>query len=112
MKTHHKQISLLPEFDFTPKFPSENTLAARALHLMLKGKKISHPDFESTTSSWRLAAHIHILKKLNWDIQTIEVNHCAAYKPKNRRICRYFLRKEFIRKLKGISGVRDYDIKK
>ncbi len=97
------QGSFFPEPDFNPIFPKRNTLASRALHMMLSGKKISHPDFEDLTSSWRLAAHIFNLNKLGWNVQTIEVNHHAAKKPKNRRICRYFLLLSVIEKLKKIS---------
>jgi len=104
--TGSKQISFLPEPDFTPKLPSKNTLAFRALDLMLKGKKISHPDFEVKTSSWRLAAHIHVLKELGWPVQTIEVIHYVAKKPKNRHIRRYYLTHDVIRKFLKVGGVK------
>jgi hypothetical protein len=99
-----KQMSFLPEPDFNPKFPSRSTLASRALYMMLEGKKISHPDFEGSTSSWRLAAHIYNLNKLGWNVQTIEVDHYTENKPKSRRICLYFLSYEHLKKLKKIAG--------
>lgn len=99
-----KQISFLPEPDFNLILPSKNTLAYRALSMMLQGKKISHPNFQDETSSWRLAAHIHVLKKLGWPVQTIEVIHNAAVKPKSRHICRYFLSHNVIEKFKRNGG--------
>ncbi len=99
-----KQMSFLPEPDFNPKLPAKNTLASRALQMMLNGRKISHPDFEDSTSSWRLAAHIFNLNKLGWKVQTLEVKHCVTKKPKNRRICRYFLSSDVIKKIKKING--------
>jgi hypothetical protein len=99
-----KQISFLPEPEFNPKLPSKNTLAFQALNLMLHGKKISHPDFENDTSSWRLAAHIHCLNKLGWPIQTIDVKHLTLKMPKTRFIHRYFLNKKFIQKYRNFCG--------
>jgi hypothetical protein len=103
-KNKTRQISFLPEPVFNPKFPSKNTLASRALHMMLCGKKISHPDFEDSTASWRLAAHIFNLNKLGWNVQAIETRHCAPQKPKNRRIYRYFLPRDIIQKIKKAAG--------
>lgn len=98
-----KQLSLLPEPDFTPKLPHRNTLSARALSMMLQGRKISHPDFEDKTSSWRLAAHIYNLNKLGWPVQTIEVEHLAEKKPVKRYIRRYYLAREVINKVKEMG---------
>jgi hypothetical protein len=102
--TGSKQISFLPEPDFNPKVPSNNTLAFRALRMMLRGKKISHPDFEGKTASWRLAAQIHILKKMGWPIQTVGVCHLVAKNPKARHISRYFLENKCIMKARKHLG--------
>lgn len=99
-----KQLSFLPELDFTPRLPAKHTLAWGALAMMLKGKKISHPDFEDKTSSWRLAAHIHILNRLGWRIETMSVQHIASKKPRKRYIYRYFLNGKIISKFKKFSG--------
>ena len=63
------QLSFLPEPPYNPKYPKDHTLALRALTLLLTGRKISHPQFEAQTGSWRLAAHVHILKKLGWPVR-------------------------------------------
>lgn len=94
-----EQISFLPEPDYNPKLPPKNTLAYRALILMLQGKSISHPDFEDKTDSWRLAAHIHILNKLGWRVKTVQATHNARKKSVTRHICRYFLSPMFIQKI-------------
>lgn len=64
-----KQMSFLPEPKYNPRMPSENSLAFKALSLLLRGRKVSHPAFEALTGSWRLAAHVHILKRLGWPIK-------------------------------------------
>lgn len=64
-----KQISLLPEPKLNPRMPVNGTLAHQALLLLLEGRKVSHPVFEAYTGSWRLAAHIHLLKRLGWPIE-------------------------------------------
>lgn len=67
-----KQQSLLPEPRYNPKMPPERILAAKALRLMLGGMQITHPEFEALTGSWRLAAHIYILRKLGWPVLVAE----------------------------------------
>ena len=62
------QMSFLPEPPYNPRWPKENTLAEKALQVLLTGKKVSHPQFEVLTGSWRLAAHIYTLKRLGWPI--------------------------------------------
>jgi hypothetical protein len=98
-----KQISFFPESGRLPKLPARNTLAFQALLLLLKGKKISHPDFEDKTASWRLAAHIHTLTKLGWPVQVVDVKHYTTKKPKNRRISQYFLSHDVVEKLKEVT---------
>lgn len=98
-----KQMSLLPEPNFKPKLPPKGTLAHRALLMMLQGRKISHPHFQDKTSSWRLAAHVYILKKLGWPIEAIEIPFRIENKPKGCRICRYFLSPDVIQKLGVIT---------
>ena len=68
-----RQTSFLPEPKYNPRYPTETSLAFKALRLMLQGARVAHPDFEAVTGSWRLAAHVHILKKLGWPVQKAEV---------------------------------------
>jgi hypothetical protein len=68
-----KQISFLPEPKYNPRYPINGTMAAKALRLLLTGAKVSHPHFEAVTGSWRLAAHIYILKKLGWPVTKMSV---------------------------------------
>lgn len=63
-----RQMSFLPEPKYQPRYPIQGTMAAKALRLMLTGAKVAHPDFEAVTGSWRLAAHIYVLKKLGWPV--------------------------------------------
>lgn len=61
-------MSFLPEPKYQPRYPIQGSMAAKALRLMLGGAKVAHPDFEAVTGSWRLAAHIYVLKKLGWPV--------------------------------------------
>jgi hypothetical protein len=68
-----QQLSFLPESPYNPQWPLTNTLARKALNLLLAKRNISHPDFETYTGCWRLAAHIYILKKLGWPVKKQEI---------------------------------------
>lgn len=52
----------------TPQFPSINSLAAAALSDMLKGRKISHLDFQTDTHSYCLRHPIYKLRLAGWPI--------------------------------------------
>lgn len=67
--------------------------------MMLQGRRISHPHFQDRTSSWRLAAHVHILKKLGWPVKTVKVAFRTEKKPTCRRIYRYFFSSDVIKQL-------------
>ena len=92
-----QQLSFLPEPKYNPIYPSETSLAFKALRLMLQGMKVAHPDFEAATGSWRLAAHVHTLKKLGWPVQVEYFNYdWDGHKVDKRHIGFYYLPKELI----------------
>jgi hypothetical protein len=64
----NQQMSFLPEPKYLLRYPVQDTMAAKALRLLLTGAKVTHPSFEAVTGSWRLAAHVYILKKLGWPV--------------------------------------------
>ncbi|MBU6257280.1 MAG: hypothetical protein KGL18_06540 [Burkholderiales bacterium] len=68
-----EQMSFLPPPPFSPTWPTRGTLPDRALGMLMDGRKIDHPDFESRTQSWRLGASIFVLRSLGWPIETIEI---------------------------------------
>lgn len=70
--------------------PKPNTLDARALQLLRSRGTLTSPEFQSLTGSWRLAASIHRLRKLNWPIAKAMVYAPLATSPK-REIASYFL---------------------
>lgn len=105
MSSNQKQTSFLPAPPIKAKMPSPNTLAARALQMLLDGKQISHPDFEDATDSWRLAAPIHDLNKLGWPVETVDIEFSASKKPKTRYIRKYFFTDDFIRNMKSINSM-------
>ena len=39
----------------------------------MNGDMLDHPDFESSTQSWRLGAVVFTLRALGWTIETIEI---------------------------------------
>ncbi len=88
------------------KFPAANTLAARALYLMLKGHKITHLDFQSHSASYRLSANIHILRDDNWPVRdhwerkkTSDSERVAKYK-------RFYIEPEELQRLRVELGER------
>jgi hypothetical protein len=66
-----EQLSFLPPPPFCPTWPSRNTLADRALAMLMDGRMINHPEFEDSTQSWRLGAVIFTLRTLGWPVETI-----------------------------------------
>ena len=68
-----EQLSFLPPPPFSPSWPTRNTLADRALGMFMNGDMLDHPDFESSTQSWRLGAVVFTLRALGWPIETIEI---------------------------------------
>jgi len=98
------QMSFLPQPKYNPKYPPETSLAYKALTLLLGGLKISHPDFETLTGSWRLAAHIHILKRLGWPIQTQEVKlEWQVEDERKRYMGLYYLPNEILDLVHGVE---------
>ncbi len=69
-----EQGALFEPPPFSPVWPSPASLPARALDMLLTGKRITHPDFQAATRSWRLAACIDVLRKLGWPVLTFDEN--------------------------------------
>lgn len=63
-----QQLTLLPELVIVPVPPKRGTLPFSLLRMFATGARLTHPDFESQTGSWRLSAHAHTLAELGWDI--------------------------------------------
>lgn len=89
-----EQLSLLPPPPFCPTWPTRGTLADRALGMLMDGRLIDHPDFESSTHSWRLGAVIYTLRTLGWPVETIEVPSPTEHSP-DRVIALYRLDGKF-----------------
>ncbi len=68
-----EQLSFFPPPPFCPTWPTKNTLADKALEMLLNGQMINHPEFENSTQSWRLGAVIFTLRTLGWPIETIDI---------------------------------------
>lgn len=70
-----EQGALFEPPPFSPVWPNSASLAGRALDMLLAGKRITHPDFQAATRSWRLAASIDVLRnKLGWPVLTFDEN--------------------------------------
>jgi len=67
-----EQGTLFEPPPFSPLWPSPATLTARALDMLLTGERLTHPDFQAATRSWRLAACIDVLRKLGWPVRTLD----------------------------------------
>lgn len=97
------QLSFLPMPPFNPKWPARHTLAYKALVLLLEGRKVSHPTFVAHTGSWRLAAHVFMLKRLGWPVEKDAID----YEPHdsetpNRHIGLYYLPPVLLNMIKGV----------
>lgn len=68
------QLALLPEPEFSPRFPSVSSLVGRALEFLLTGKALSQPIYLKITGSWRLAEHIRALRHDHgWPVSNVEI---------------------------------------
>lgn len=90
-----EQLSFLPPPLFCPTWPTRNTLADKALRLLLDGKQFDHPTFEQLTGSWRLSQPIAELRDRGWPVETIDVPSPTELKP-DRVIGLYRLDGKFI----------------
>jgi hypothetical protein len=57
-----EQMHLFEPPPFSPNWPKPETLAGRALALLLEGREISHPEFERISGSWRLSEPVRALR--------------------------------------------------
>lgn len=85
-----RQMSLLPEVEQVPQLPNRGTLAERLLRMLAQGERLTHPDFEHRTGSWRLAAVAFELGLLGWPI-TVERIPAPTPNCTDRTIARYGL---------------------
>jgi hypothetical protein len=71
--------------------------------MLMDGRMIDHPDFESSTQSWRLGAVVFTLRALGWPVETIEVpsptEHCT-----DRVIALYRLDAKYIAQALAMNG--------
>lgn len=100
-----EQLSFLPPPPFCPTWPTKNTLADRALGMLMDGKHIDHPDFENSTQSWRLGAVIFTLRTLGWPIETIEIPSPTEQCP-DRVIALYHLPGKYVAEALAMNGGR------
>lgn len=98
-----EQLSFLPPPPFCPTWPKKNTLADRALRMLMDGKHIDHPDFEQSTQSWRLGAVIFTLRALGWPIETIEIPSPTEQCP-DRVIALYRLHGKYVAEALALNG--------
>lgn len=69
------------------------------MKLLMEGKRITHPDFQKISNSWRLASVIHYLRtRYKWHISDRWVGH----PPARRGIKQYFLQPEEINRLTNL----------
>ena len=93
--TKGEQLSFLPPLEFSPMWPTENTLEDKALAMFATGKVFNHHEFEQTWGSWRLAAVVFNLRGLGWPIETMPTpTLCAATQTKT--VARYRLPAKYI----------------
>ena len=95
-----EQLLLLPECELMPVVPKPGTLAARLLSMLARGERLTHPDFETVTGSWRLSAVVFELGLLGWQINSERINAPTVDRP-DRPIARYWLAARHVRLMRG-----------
>ena len=98
-----EQLSLLPPQAFFPTWPPCGTLADVALGMLMSGRMIDHPEFESSTKSWRLGAVVFTLRALGWPVETIEMPSPTEHSP-DRVIALYRLDSKYVAQALAING--------
>lgn len=84
-----------------PSWPTPGTLDSVCLEMLIAGQKLTHPEFQSVTHSWRLAACIERLVKLHrWPIERRDIPD-PFKKRRARDIREYHLRLDAIELVKG-----------
>ena len=97
-----EQLSLLPECELAPVMPRPGTLACKLLAMLSRGARLTHPEFEVLTGSWRLSAVVFELALLGWQIESVRVNAPTVDRP-DRPIARYWLAARHVRLMRGES---------
>ena len=98
-----EQLSFLPPPPFCPAWPTKNTLADRALGMLMDGRMIDHPDFEGSTQSWRLGAVVFTLRALGWPVETIDIPAPTEQCP-DRVIALYHLPPTYTAQALAVNG--------
>jgi hypothetical protein len=89
-RTDSRQLSLLPEVEQPPQRPSRGTLADALLRMLARGDRLTHPEFQARTGSWRLAAVAFELGLLGWPLTVERIQAPTPDRP-DRTIARYSL---------------------
>lgn len=98
-----EQLSFLPPPPFCPTWPTKNTLADKALGMLMDGRMIDHPDFEDSTQSWRLGAVVFTLRTLGWPVETIDIPSPTEHYPE-RVIALYKLDPKYTAQALALNG--------
>lgn len=85
-----EQLALLPELEIVPVAPRPGTLADALLRMLARGDRLTHPEFEDRTGSWRLAAFAFELAALGWPMAVTRISAPTPERP-DRTIGRYWL---------------------
>lgn len=85
-----EQMALLPELEAAPTAPKAGTLADRLLRMFAAGERLTHPEFDERTGSWRLSAVVFELGLLGWCVASVRIPAPSTGNP-DRSISRYWL---------------------
>lgn len=86
-----EQLCLIDPPPFSPIWPSPSSLAGKALALLLTGRTLTHPEFETITGSWRLSEPVRALRHdYGWPVDAIEITSPTNDRP-DRVIAKYLL---------------------
>lgn len=98
-----EQLTLIPEPEFSPIWPSHTTIAGRVLNELLQGEWLDHQDLIAGCSSWRLSAYVKTLKYMGWPVESFPKPAPSEQCP-GRSIAVYALPPAVIEKVQSLRG--------
>ena len=97
----YPQGDLFGPAEFAPTWPTPGTLDRLALEMLLSGAKVTHPDFQAATGSWRMAACVERLRhRHDWPVLTAEIPAPTRRRP-GRVIGLYSMRSDALQTVQG-----------
>lgn len=87
---HQASLPGIERASKAPAMPTPNTRPAEALALLVRNGHLDQRDFLQERRGWRLAAAVHVLRRLGWPIKTVSIPLVLA-NGESAHVARYVL---------------------